>query len=60
MLIVMDDAEKFLKELREDIARTRAGGPKPVRWNGYVVHAMGNRIWLVAAGNSDEQSETRN
>jgi pyridoxine/pyridoxamine 5'-phosphate oxidase len=60
MLSAMNDAEKLLKHARDEMERAKTDGPKPVRWGGYVVHAMGNRFWLTPAGNSEEQSETRN
>ena len=60
MLNVMTDAEKLLEFARQELERIKVEGPKPIRWAGYVVHAMGREVWLVPAGNTDEQNEIRN
>jgi hypothetical protein len=34
-------------------------GPQPVRFAGYVIHAIGSTIWLTSAHNVDAMSKVR-
>lgn len=53
-----DQAKHILAEAIERDA-PHNDGPQPVRHAGYVVHAIGNTIWLTPAGNDDTMSSTR-
>lgn len=54
------EADKLLETARLERERGERFGPRPVRYGGYVIHAVGNQIWFTPAWNSEKQSDTVN
>lgn len=55
----MDKAEELLAKVSAEAERREREGPKPVRFGGYIIHAMGNTVWFTPAHNSDDQNSTK-
>lgn len=58
--MTQDNIHSFDKDAElERMRKFRAENPQPVRCGGYVVHSIGQTIWLTPGHNTEQTSDTK-